>query len=99
VSAWAVIADDGTLLRGEGTVSASRTNPGSYILTFDRAVTDCAVIGTVGGVAENVTVPPGVLSTENGFNSTGSHATVIVNTFPLASTAPTDENFHVALLC
>jgi hypothetical protein len=84
-------------------VSASRTSTGSYVLTFDRAVTDCAVIGTVGGVEENVTVPPGVLSTENGFNSTGSHATVIVSTFSLQSDGGSlthaDENFHLALIC
>jgi hypothetical protein len=57
----------------------------------------------VGGVAKNVSVPPGVLSTENGFNATGSHATVIVNTFSLQSSGGSltlaDENFHLALIC
>lgn len=104
VKAWAVVAADGTLLRGQGTVSASRQSTGSYVLTFDRVVTDCAVIGNVGGVEENVNAPAGVLSTNNGFNGTGSHATVIVTTFSLlpsggAQLPLADENFHVALLC
>jgi hypothetical protein len=39
----AVVAADGTLVRGAGAVSASLLAPGSYELRFDRPVTGCEV--------------------------------------------------------
>jgi hypothetical protein len=44
---WAVVKDDGTLVRGQGAVSAV-TGGGGYFIRFNRDVSQCAYTATVG---------------------------------------------------
>lgn len=55
VQRFAVVDSGGNLVRGDRVVSAERTNPGVYKVTFGRAVADCAF--NVTPLAENGAVP------------------------------------------
>src|SRR5215212_4619892 len=44
--AFAVVRADGVLIRSKGATGAERTGPGSYEVTFDRPVGQCAWVAT-----------------------------------------------------
>ena len=44
---WAVISSSGTLVRGSGALSATRTGMGDYEVIFNRDVSECASVGSV----------------------------------------------------
>jgi hypothetical protein len=45
---WAVVESNGALSRGEGTTSSSRLGTGRYQVLFNRAVSNCAYVATLG---------------------------------------------------
>jgi hypothetical protein len=53
---WAVVSETGTLARGSGVVGSSEERPGEYAVTFNRNITKCAFMATVGTVSS--AVPP-----------------------------------------
>ena len=55
VQRYAVVDSEGVLVRGERVVAAVRTNEGTYRVTFNREVAQCAF--TVTPLAENGAVP------------------------------------------
>ena len=92
---WAVVASDGTLVRhGTGTISSSEIVPGRYQVIFNREVSGCSYVATLGDTAHGV--PPigeiGVAAREGNANG------VYVETLNSSGTE-TAESFHVAVLC
>ena len=52
---WAVVNADGTLARGRNVVSSTQVaGAGIYDVTFDRDVSDCAYVATVGRADDTV---------------------------------------------
>lgn len=94
---WAVVSNKGVLVRGgTGTLSATALlEPGAFEVVFDRDVSDCAYIATVG-------------STEAGSTSAGMIAVatrlgnpdaVFVETFGEKGKPTASESFHLAVFC
>jgi hypothetical protein len=57
---YAVVSSSGTLVRGANAVSASRLTIGTYVVTFDAAVTGCAHNATIGQPGSVGASSPGV---------------------------------------
>ena len=91
---WAVINSDGTIARSSGVVSAAGTGgAGQYQVIFNRNVTNCAYVGSLGDAATSVSL--GFFSAVRRFNNVNG---IFVET---ANTAGTLVNlpFHVAVFC
>lgn len=90
--ALAVVAADGTVVRGSGVRSVARLAPGSYEVAFAESVAECAHIATLAvgegaGAAGQIGVAPG-----------GSEAAVRVETETSAG-SNADKAFHLAVVC
>lgn len=96
---WAVVDDDATLVRGSGVVHTARTafsspGEGSYQVTFDQDVSECAYQATIGSPT-----PGGVM--------VAPLLHVIVGPIPegvaVSTSTPTgtsaDRAFHLAVFC
>jgi hypothetical protein len=46
--AWALVDPNGNLVRGKGALSASTNATGNYFVQFDRDITNCALIASIG---------------------------------------------------
>jgi len=68
---WAVVGDDGTLLRGSGAMDAFFSG-NSYSVTFDTDVSACAYIATVGKVNSAYNPPDEILAAHVSGRSGGS---------------------------
>jgi hypothetical protein len=84
--AFAVVREDGVLLRGKGATGAEQTGTGSYEVTFDRPISQCAWVATP--------IDPGLVTTVDSNVST----TVLVDTFSAAG-AETDLTFSLQVAC
>ena len=58
--AWATVAANGDLGRNRNATGASRSSTGVYTVTFNRAVRECAFVGTVG--VHSIDNPSGFIS-------------------------------------
>ena len=83
---YAVVRDDGVLLRGKGAKAAERTNTGSYKVTFDREIARCAWVATP--------IDPGLVTTVDSNVSD----TVLVDTFTATGTEA-DQTFSLQVAC
>jgi len=94
-SLFAVVSSTGALMASSGVVgSVSHTSStGIYTLTFDRDVSQCAFLATVGARNGAVASDPEISAN----NQTGSPQQVVVETF-IGATG-TDRTFNVAVLC
>jgi hypothetical protein len=94
-SLFAAVAANGTISTSDGVLGAvtHTASTGIYAITFNRDVSQCAFLATIG--ARNGGVPADPQISAN--NQTGSPEQVVVETF-LGSTA-TDRSFNVAVLC
>ncbi len=89
---WAVVAADGSLIRGSGVAAASRTASGTYEVAFADSVASCAYAGSLAlGETAGATGQIGVggAATESALRveteaSTGSNA---------------DKAFHLIVIC
>jgi hypothetical protein len=90
---WAVVNPIGTLARGSGVLSVSHTATGTYRVQFNRNITTCAWLATIGS-ATGVT-SFGFIETEL---STGTTDTVHVEIRDITA-AVADRGFHLAALC
>ena len=92
---WATINADGTIARGAGVVSAEHLGvDGSYQVIFNRDITQCAYIATLGN--------PGAGSPEVGFIATALRVSTTNGVF--VETRDTDDlfvdsSFHLQVSC
>jgi hypothetical protein len=93
---FAVVNEDGSLARGNGAVSSSQTAPpGDYLVTFNRDITSCAYIATIGLTGSSGTATPGQIDV---VRSSASAATVWVATSDGAG-AESNRPFHLVVMC
>jgi hypothetical protein len=94
-SLFAVVASNGTLSASSGVVGTvtHTASTGLYAVTFNRDVSQCAFLATVGARNGAVATDPQISAN----NQTGSPQQVVVATY-IGSTA-TDRSFNVAVLC
>src|SRR4051794_24277548 len=91
---WAgVNGADGTRSRSSGSTASSRLGTGQYQVTFNRVVSTCAFLATIGN--------PGAGSTSGDVDlalRAGTTNAVFVETKDNAGTLA-DRNFHLAIFC
>ena len=90
---FAVVRADGTLARGSSVTRVTSIGTGSYHVIFDRDVTGCAYVATIGVPGTSLILPTGQTSV-----STGNSDSVLVLTTGSDGTA-VDRPFHLAVLC
>lgn len=91
---WAVVRLDGTLARGSQATGSARTAAGTFVVTFDRNVSSCSYLATIGG--DNGGIPTaGLVSATN--RATDVNA-IVVKTRNVAG-QDYDHPFHVAVFC
>jgi hypothetical protein len=90
----AVINTDGSTARGVGVTSSEAVggSPGAYLVTFNRNVSSCAYVASLGDGAGNTFA--GEVSASNGATANE----VFVGTSNSSGT-PTFKPFHLAVLC
>jgi hypothetical protein len=91
---WAVVSAAGTLEKGSGALSVENVGGGVYRVTFNRNITNCAFLGTVGH--------PNFENTQHGDidvqGAIGTEDTLYIDTFDNAGTAA-ERGFNVAVFC
>jgi hypothetical protein len=91
---WAVVAADGTLVRGRGAVAASRLAVGTYEISFEQPVSACALLATLAapeGAAGGATGQVGA--------AVGEPQTLVRTETETSSGTNADRGFHVTALC
>jgi hypothetical protein len=91
---WGVINTDGSLVRGTGVDSTTRTAAGAYHVIFDQDVSDCGYIATLGRIGAQV-AQAGEIGT-GGLPDTPRG--VWVRTRDSAGNL-SDLSFHIAITC
>lgn len=97
---WAVVDVAGGLVHGSHVAATTKlfsgTVAGAYQVTFDRDVTGCALIATLGRIDSQALNPDaGEIGTAY---RNGSPDAVFVKTYDSTGTAA-DESFHLAVFC
>jgi hypothetical protein len=94
---WAVVNSGGTLARGQGVDSVTRTAAGRYRVDFDQAVDGCAYSSII---AQSGTGVPASFTgiSQPGGDSTGTDR-VMVYTWSATNGSFTDMPFHLIVLC
>jgi hypothetical protein len=90
---WAVVTTAGVLNRNFHATSAASLGFGSYEVIFDRNVTNCAYVATIGD--EGFGTTPGEISAARRFGNANG---VFVQTFNSAGTG-SNRAFHLAVHC
>jgi hypothetical protein len=90
---WAAVNPIGTLARGAGVLSVTHTVTGIYRVQFNRNITQCAWLATIGSAASVTTF--GFVETEL---SSGTTDTVHVGTRD-TNAVPADRGFILSVLC
>jgi hypothetical protein len=92
---WAVINANGTVARGSGVGTGTfREDTGIYDVFFNRDVSGCAYVASLGGAAAG-TPPTGTVGATNLF---GQPTGLFVTTRNTAGSS-TNEPFHLAVFC
>jgi hypothetical protein len=91
---WAVVDQNGTLIRNKGVASAQRIGTGDYQVIFNQDVTACSYQATVGGAG--TTPDLGQADVSQRINVA---AGVEVRTLNTTGTAFADHTFHLAVFC
>ncbi len=92
---WAVVNPTGSLARGSGVVSVSHTATGNYRVQFNKNISACAWLATIGSATTITTF--GFIETEL---QTGTTDTVHVEVRdPGNSNTAADRGFHLAVFC
>jgi hypothetical protein len=94
---WAVVSNKGVLVRGgAGTLSATALlELGAYEVVFNRDVSDCAYIATVGS-AEAGSTSAGMIAVATRL---GNPDAVFVETFGEKGKPTGSQSFHLAVFC
>ncbi len=97
---FASVRDDGELVSGSGVTESARVPDGTFTVTFDRSVENCAAIGTVGlgGGPGGFVTPGSILHANLGAPDAQS---VAVRIYEPGATAPnlTSNSFSLAVFC
>jgi hypothetical protein len=93
-----VVDSTGTLIRGKGVTSSTRTGTGAYSVVFSQDVSNCAYIASIGDPGSSMP------AFSNGFARTaqlaGNVNGVAVDTWQKdPNTATFDLPFHLAVFC
>jgi len=92
----AVVNSDGSLARGDHAVSVTHTSGGSsYIVAFDRNVTNCTFNATIGLSGSAFTSPPGFITVVGAAVNANA---VYVSTTDSAGTGA-ERGFHLNITC
>jgi hypothetical protein len=94
---YAVVAADGTLVRGYGVASSGEigSTPGIYRVLFNRGVRKCAYTATLGGTGSAGTPPIGEIGV---VGLVGHKAGVYVRTYD-SNGVTTAGSFHLVVAC
>jgi hypothetical protein len=90
---WAVVDSNGTLARKSGATDVDKTGDGRYEVTFDRDVSDCAYVASI-GTSTTATPAGGELGVSQGNDPND----VFVRTRDSSGTFA-DRGFHLAVHC
>jgi len=91
---FALVANDGQLVRGRGVATTAKVSIGSYTVSFDRDVSGCVYTATVGGRG-GVPPEPRFITTDLG----GSMKTVIIEAWSVDAQSRADTSFHLVVRC
>ncbi|NEP12243.1 MAG: hypothetical protein F6K14_18955 [Symploca sp. SIO2C1] len=92
---FAVVNVNGTLDRGFGVVSSQKLMTGGYEVTFNRNISSCAYVATIGSAASSGIVSPAAISV---IGRSGNANGLYVVTSDLSGTRK-DEPFHLVVQC
>jgi hypothetical protein len=92
---WAGVDSNGTLARNKGALEAVRTDVGRYIVTFDRRITNCIYVATIGRPTGSGVEEPAVISTRR---RSGAGDKVQVSVFDSQGVA-VDRGFFLHVVC
>jgi hypothetical protein len=98
---YAVVNPDGSLYKSKGVVGISRTAVGTYQITFNRVVDDCAVLAIAGGhrTGPNSWMDPQKgLATARTFGQVAEIKMFVDNGFS-GGVIERDLGFHTSVLC
>ena len=96
MSRWAVVASNGTLSRGSGVSSVTHVGTGTYRVTFNQDVTNCAYVATVGSTGTGLPSEGRFVVTAR---ESGNPNAVAVGTLYRNGTSYEDNPFHLAVAC
>jgi hypothetical protein len=91
---WAVLSSSGTLVRGSGALSATRTGMGDYEVTFNRDVSECAWVGSVAPGGSGATS-----FVSHWAGRAASSGPTIVGAIRSHDASAVDSSHHVAVFC
>jgi hypothetical protein len=91
----AVVAATGTLARGRGTTSSTRSGEGQYQVVFDADVKACTYFATLGDTADGAP-PAGEIAVSS---LAGNANGVLVVTRDSTGAATADRPFHLTVSC
>jgi hypothetical protein len=92
------VAKDGTAAGGNAK-SVTRTDVGQYAVSFDRDVSGCFYAATPAAVKTDTPDPRSIVSVASGGSVAPGNASVVVTTYGTSGMSPTDEPFHLIVLC
>jgi hypothetical protein len=93
---WAVVHENGTLVRGSRVAGTTRTGPGSYVVTFADRVAGCGYVANPGDAATGVVADSAVAAVAR---HAGDPHGVFLETYNETAHALADEPYHVAVYC
>jgi len=93
---WAVVDNNGTLIRNKGVTSSQKLATGMYQVVFNSDVTGCSYQATVGSAGNATTLVVGQADVAQRQNVANA---VEVWTLNSAGNALADRSFHVAVFC
>jgi hypothetical protein len=97
ISLWAVVSSTGTLARGSGVVSVTRTAAGSYRVVFGQDVSTCAFVATLGYTGTGSAPSEGQGTSYVGRDAGGTDR---VNVFTYDKGGSIiDRSFHLVVAC
>jgi hypothetical protein len=86
---------NGSLQRGFRAVSSQRFSTGQYEVVFNRDVSRCAYVATIGDAGNNTIPPPGEIAVEG---RSGEADAVFIATYDSNGNS-NDRGFHLAIHC
>jgi hypothetical protein len=91
---WAVVNASGSIARSSGEVSSGRLNAGAYEVLFNRDVTNCAYVASVGDPAALTPSAGYALVARRSGNANGVRVDTRSGTATLS-----DRSFHLLVVC
>jgi hypothetical protein len=92
---FAVVSSAGALVRGSASaVSALQDGTGKYQVTFNKDITGCAYIGTIGDPSDGIPSPGEITVNNIG----GNDSVIDVHVYDSTGTAA-NNSFHLSLSC